>query len=153
MRRLLFALVVGVVLAPAAAWAQAPAGTINLHLMVPAGTGLTGTSVRLEDASTTYARTVELSSGPGPFSITGSPVANSYAAIVTSQRFGGGVCLGSNMTVPVVANGTTILFVNLTCTATPPKPVPGLGRYAPLLGQLILGAGNIGIRRGRRRSA
>jgi len=156
MRRLFLSLAVamlGLGLAPSPVRAQAaPPGTINLHLAVPAGTGLTGTHVRLDEQSTSYTRDIDLISGPGPFAIPGLPPASSYSVAVTSQRFGGGVCLGGDASVPVVSNGTTIFFANLTCFTTVPKRAPGLGRHAPVLALLALLIGAVAVSRESRRA-
>lgn len=145
-RRLLLtvALTIGVV---PAAQAQAATGNMNLHLGVPAGVTLGETSLRVDNASTGYSGLVIFSAGSGPFMVTSLPVASGYAANVTSAVVGGGTCTGSNAGFPIFENGTTIVFVNLTCQLPPPAPVPALGRSAPLLLLSLALLGVFAIRR------
>lgn len=110
--------------APLAAHGQAPTGTMNLSLGVPAGFELDDSSVAILNTSTGFSGSVNNGGGPGPFQVTHLPVANGYSAEVTAVPAGGGTCSGINRDFPIFADTLTVVYVSLVCQRFPPSTGP-----------------------------
>jgi hypothetical protein len=137
-----------VILSAARAEAQVGTGTMNVHVMSPAGRTLTQSTVSAVNLSIGFSRTTVFGAGNGAFAMTNLPAANGYAAnVVSLTTTPNEICGGISGGVPIVANGTTITFVSLTCAMAGAAAVPGLGRYAPLLFVSLALVGAIAIRR------
>ena len=138
-----------VTLSAARAEAQVGTGTMNVHVMPPAGRTLTQSTVSAVNLSIAFSRTTVFGAGNGAFAMTNLPAADGYAAhVVSLTTTPNEICGGLSGGVPIVANGTTITFVSLTCgMAGAAATVPALGRYAPLLFVSFLLLGAITIRR------
>ena len=136
----------------APAEAQVVTGTMSINLAPPAGVSLTHSTFAITNASIAFTRGAAFGAGPGGFSVPNLPAANDYTVNVVSNSTTGTTCRGTGLGVPIVANATTIEFIQLTCGTAAPTPVPALGPHAPLLFLSLALIGAIAVRR-RARSA
>jgi hypothetical protein len=127
--------------------AQVGTGTMNLHLLLPPGTGLTQTWADTSNASIGWNQVIVFGGGTGPFTLTALPAANGYRASVSAISTLGELCTGFDENVPVAANETTIVVVSLTCVPPSAVKAPAIGRFTPVLGLSLAALGAIALRR------
>src|SRR5262249_43220114 len=92
-----------------------------------------------------FDETVSEPGGPGEFPIT-LFAATGYTTYVVSTTDSDDLCSGSVSNFPIVAGGTTIVFVNLTCVPRSALPAPALGRLGPWLALALASLGALALR-------